>query len=186
MRDISQVIIINSSIAAESFAAFDMSGHLADDIRVVGELIGHADEGLAAHVAGCYFVDRLRFVITSLGVANLDNAVHPAFLQYRLDALIVLLRTEEREETASGVHSPVFLNKVKGCLIQRNTHLGRSTQMTGLLRHILQNVIVYDIRRHEFKQITDTATYVALEDKDIALLLFIDTYRRSKAFQRYP
>lgn len=56
---ISLVIIVNCTVATEGFTTFHMACHLSDDIWVMGKLVGHTDEGLAPHVAGCDFINAL-------------------------------------------------------------------------------------------------------------------------------
>lgn len=94
---LAQVIVVDAAVAVEGSAALGMSGHLADDIGIMGQLVRNSDEGSAGHVAGCHIADGLHLIVSRCRVEDLDNSGDTTLVEDLFQPLIVFLRTEEGE-----------------------------------------------------------------------------------------
>ena len=74
-----------------------MAGEGGDDVRVLDFLIEIADEGAAGHVAGGYFADRLLVLLPGERIDDCHHPVDTHNAQHLADALVVLLRRDERQ-----------------------------------------------------------------------------------------
>ena len=82
-----------------------MAGEGGDDVRVLDFLIEIADEGAAGHVAGGNLADRSLVLLSGERVDDGDHPVDADNAEYLADALVVLLRGDERTSSAASMNA---------------------------------------------------------------------------------
>lgn len=127
-------LLVNLAVAGEGAGTFDVTGEGGDDVRVLDFLVKIAYEGAAGHMAGSDLADWLLVLLSCEGVYDCHHPVDTHNAQHLADALVVLLRRDERQQSPIRQLAVLTENGL-GRLVERHNY-GAAVFPNGLGRDI--------------------------------------------------
>ena len=145
-----------------------MAGEGGYDIGVLNFLIEVTDEGAAGHMASSNFAYRLLVFFPGERIYYCHHPVDADYAEHLADALVVLLRRDERQQATIGKFVVLAEDRL-GRLVEWYNY-GTAVFLDGLGRNIFYSAVDY-VPTCEPQKVADAAADIALEYEHVPLFL---------------
>ena len=166
LQGITLYIFVNLTVSRKSLAAFLMSAHLSNDVRILHALVQVTAKCSACHMAAGTFANRHTDLTPRGRIQHSHHAVDSSQPKDLLDGIIIFLFRDEREDSCPSRRFISFQYLL--CHCDKRHGYGLGIIILRLACYIVKNITFY-IRPSHTIQVTYTTADTTLEYEYISL-----------------